>query len=78
MPETIVTQIPKWFLKSKTIWGVIISILPALLPAVGLSFSADDTVLISNGGDAIIQAIGAGLAIIGRFFSKGPATIKIT
>ncbi len=66
---------PKWFLKSKTIWGVVISILPALLPVLGLSFSADDTVLISNSGDAIIQAIGAVIAIYGRFVATGPATI---
>ena len=69
---------PKWFLTSKTIGGVIISVLPTLLPALGLSFSADDTQLFSAVWDAIVQLFGAGLAIVGRFKARGPATVLPT
>ena len=60
----------KYFLKSKTILGVILSVLPALLPALGISFSAEDNLLISNAVDAIIQSAGALLAVYGRFVVK--------
>lgn len=60
---------PKWFLKSKTIIGVIISVLPALLPALGVSFSADDAHLVSGTVDSVMQAIGALLAVYGRWVS---------
>lgn len=57
----------KFFLKSKTIIGVIVSILPALLPELGISFSVEDGQLINNSVDAVIQGIGAVLAVYGRF-----------
>jgi len=60
----------KFFLKSKTIIGVIVTVLPTLLPALGVSFSAEDAQLISSTGDAIIQAVGALLAVYGRFVAK--------
>lgn len=61
----------KFFLKSKTIIGVILSALPALLPALGITFSADDAQLVSSGVDALIQAVGAILAVYGRFAAGG-------
>lgn len=61
----------KFFLKSKTIIGVILSALPALLPALGITFSADDAQLVSSGVDALIQAVGAVLAVYGRFAAGG-------
>lgn len=60
----------KFFLKSKTILGVIVTMLPTLLPALGISFSVEDAQLISNTGDALIQAGGAMLAVYGRFVAK--------
>ena len=61
----------KFFLKSKTIIGIIVSILPALLPQIGLSFSAEDGALINSTVDIIIQAAGAILATYGRFAAGG-------
>ncbi len=66
---------PKWFLKSKTILGLVISVLPALLPAIGISFGADDTQLVSGAVDGLVQGIGAILALYGRFVAKAPVTI---
>jgi len=60
----------KFFLKSKTILGVIVTMLPTLLPALGISFGAEDAQLISNTGDALIQVGGAMLAVYGRFVAK--------
>ena len=57
----------KFFLKSKTILGIIISIMPALLPEVGVSFSEADGQLITSTWDSIIQSVGAVLAVYGRF-----------
>ena len=61
----------KFFLKSKTIIGIIVSILPALLPQFGLSFSAEDGALINTTVDQLIQAAGAVLAMYGRFAAGG-------
>ena len=61
----------KFFLKSKTIIGVIMSVLPALLPALGLSFSVDDAAMVNSTVDALIQAGGAILAVYGRFMAGG-------
>lgn len=64
----------KFFLKSKTILGVIISTLPTLLPIAGVSFSPEDGQLLMGGLDYIVQAAGALMAIYGRF----TATDKVT
>lgn len=65
----------KYFLKSKTIIGVIMSVLPALLPALGITFGADDISLINSAVDAVIQSAGALLAVYGRF-AAGGVTVK--
>lgn len=54
----------KHWLKSKTIWGVIVCVLPTLAPLVGLG--NDDLTMISHVGDSVIQAVGALLAVYGR------------
>ena len=69
-----VEKAEKFFLKSKTIIGVIVSVLPALLPAVGVTFSAEDGAFVSANIDAIIQGAGALLAMYGRFVAKGAVT----
>jgi hypothetical protein len=61
----------KLFLKSKTIWGVIVMALPMLLPAFGVSLAADDTTLITSTGDLVLQTVGALLAVYGRFKAGG-------
>ena len=61
----------KYFLKSKTIWGIIVMALPALLPVLGLSLTPDDTTLITQTGDSVMTAIGGILAVYGRFSAGG-------
>ena len=61
----------KFFLKSKTIWGVIVMAMPALLPVFGVTLGADDTALITQAGDQVMAAIGAVLAVYGRFQAGG-------
>lgn len=61
----------KFFLKSKTIIGAIVSILPVLLPQIGISFSPEDGAMINDTVDKIIHAAGAVLAIYGRFDAGG-------
>lgn len=49
----------KFILKSKTVQGGIITLLPVLLPMLGLSWGADETELLGSTLDTIIQAVGA-------------------
>lgn len=65
----------KFFLKSKTIIGILISALPTLLPALGFSFSVDDAQMVSTTVDAVVQAGGLLLALYGRFVSDTKITI---
>lgn len=68
---------PKWFLQSKTVLGVIVSILPGLLPAFGVSFGADDTAMISGFVDSLIQFAGAAFAVYGRWVAKAPVSAAL-
>ena len=61
----------KFFLKSKTIWGIIVMIIPSLGPLLGISFGADEAALITQTGDSVISAFGALLATWGRFAAGG-------
>jgi hypothetical protein len=63
----------KYWLKSKTIWGVIITMLPTLAPLVGIG--VDDLNLINQTGDNIIQIVGAIIAAYGRFTAKDQLTM---
>ncbi|KKM75467.1 hypothetical protein LCGC14_1389890 [marine sediment metagenome] len=66
----------KWFVKSKTILGIILSVLPTILPAFGVSFGADDAQLINGFVDASIQLVGAALAIYGRWVATQSVSVK--
>jgi len=66
----------KIFLKSKTVWGVIVMVLPTLLPMLGLNLVGDDASLITNTGDALMTFIGGVLAIYGRV--KADTSITLT
>jgi len=66
----------KFFLKSKTIIGVIVGILPSILPQLGVSFSVEDGQLINDFVDLTIEVVGAALAIYGRFVAEEPLTVK--
>lgn len=64
----------KFFLKSKTVWGVIMLVAPQILPIAalfGLPFGGDDVTLLGTFGDAALETVGAGLAIYGRFKAGG-------
>ena len=66
----------KFFLASKTIWGVIIMALPALLPLVGVSFGPDDTAMVNDAADKVFQAAGGLIAIWGRWSASAGLKIK--
>ena len=64
----------KWFLKSKTIWGIIMMIAPQALPLaalVGIPVMEGDVSLLGNFGESALSTVGAGLAIFGRFKAGG-------
>lgn len=64
----------KFFLKSKTVWGVILMllpVLPAIGAAVGFTVGTEDTALITEAGDALLQSIGAVLTLYGRHKAGG-------
>jgi len=66
----------KWFLKSKTIIGIILAMLPALAVQLGLNFTEDDSVMISGLVDLIVQIAGSGFAIYGRFVAEDKISIE--
>jgi hypothetical protein len=66
----------KFILKSKTVIGAIVMLLPVLAQLFGFAFSAEDGALITNGWDQVIQAIGAVLVIFGRFTAKSGLSLN--
>ena len=64
----------KFFLKSLTVWGAIVGILPGLLAAFGVTIppdliaDADAWVkLLINGGDQVNEAVGGLMVLVGRW-----------
>lgn len=66
---------PKWFLKSKTIIGLLITILPTMAELLGLTLTQGDVNFISAEVDKIIMGMGAALVVVGRF--KSTTSIKL-
>ena len=72
----------KFFLKSKTIWGVIVTFAPALLAAVGIDGTADwasvDSAAVGllNAFDQLNEAVGAALVVWGRWTADKALTLK--
>lgn len=74
----------KWFLKSKTIWGVIITgastLIPVFGPLIGLDVSPTDIIEVGTSITDVITALGQAAGIIltiyGRFKSTGPVTVS--
>jgi len=66
---------PKWFLKSKTVIGLFITILPTVAELLGLTLTQGDVNFISAEVDKIIMGAGAILVMIGRF--KSTTSIKL-
>ncbi len=65
----------KIFLASKTVWGVVLIALPQILPLLGISFTADDTSLLTTTGDQVFQAIGALIVVWGRWSASTKLSI---
>ncbi len=66
----------KIFLKSKTVWGVVIMAIPALFPLFGWTFTVDDTAVVNEAADKVFQAVGALLTLYGRFAATTTLTVK--
>ena len=60
----------KQFWKSKTMWGVVIAILPTILQVVGLPLPIGEI------ATQIIVAAGGGLAVVGRVKAVDKLTLK--
>jgi len=58
--------------KSKTVIGILVSLLPVLGTTLGFSFSDADGVLVTNLVDQIIQLLGGAFALYGRVVAKKP------
>ncbi|MEE8288903.1 MAG: hypothetical protein V3R25_05775 [Nitrosomonadaceae bacterium] len=69
----------KWFLKSKTVYGVIIAMLPnivALLSTVGVPVSEDVMGMFQETGEIMFNAVGALLAVYGRVNADTNLTLE--
>ncbi len=60
----------KWFVKSKTLIGVVAAAAPTVLPVLGISLAAEDVHLISEGADQIISVLGFIAVVLDRIFSS--------
>lgn len=60
----------KFILKSKTVVGSLVAAMPALAVMFGWTFTEDDSALVSNAADALIQVLGAAYAVYGRIVAK--------
>ncbi|MGD1955657.1 MAG: hypothetical protein ACFBZ9_10575 [Sphingomonadales bacterium] len=69
---------PKWAARSITILGTLLTGAVVLAPVVGLNFGQDDAALITQGWDAVLEVIGIGTAIVGRFKASRPVTLLPT
>ena len=56
----------KSWLTSKTIWGALVALAGAVLPALGYTIGAEDQAAFLDNIDSLIVGVGAILAIIGR------------
>lgn len=66
----------KFFLKSRTVIAILLTAFVALAPELGISFSEDDSALVSDVVDAIIQAVTLAAALVGRFLADRPLTVR--
>lgn len=68
-------QEPKWFVRSKTLIGLLLTMLPVLLPMIGISFDAADQALVGDFADKVIQLTGAALIVYARFKDGSQLTV---
>lgn len=60
----------KFFLKSKTIIGLIVALIPQVAIITGFTLTPDDSAMITQASDTIIQLIGFSLSVYGRVVAK--------
>jgi hypothetical protein len=60
----------KQFWKSKTLWGVLITLIPTILQIAGIPFSVGELL-----GELIVAA-GGGLAVFGRIQATNRLTLR--
>jgi hypothetical protein len=73
----------KFFLKSMTIWGLIIAAVPTLAKFLGYDMAPDEAQAVAQAGesllahvDGLIEAVGIVLAAWGRVRASGNLTMK--
>ncbi len=64
-------QEKKFFLQSKTMWGIAIMALPTVFKAVGYDMSSEEAGEFAGVLQYLIEGVGALLAIIGRMKARG-------
>lgn len=67
-------DIDKWITKSKAVWGAILAMLVAILPNFGISFTADDSALLSQTADVVLQAALMLFTVYGRYSASTNVT----
>lgn len=65
----------KFFVKSKTIWGLTVAFAIGVLPVLGVSFTAEDSVLFTELFDSILQTASLAFAAYGRVVASAPLTV---
>lgn len=60
----------KFFAKSLTIWGALITAAPQLAPLVGFDFTVSDAQDVNNAVNGVISAVGVVITVIGRLRAK--------
>lgn len=65
----------KYFLKSKTLLGILIPVLIQIAPMVGITLTDSDTQLINQSVDQLLQLASLAFAVWGRFVAKEPLTL---
>jgi hypothetical protein len=73
----------KFILKSMTIWGLIIAVLPSLAKLLGYDMSPDEAQAVAGAGDSllshvegIMEAVGIVLAAWGRVRASSALSVK--
>ena len=67
----------KFILKSKTVWGIIITVLPQLALLFGVDFTADDAKELNDLALELVSVGGLILTAVGRFTAKNGLTFKV-
>lgn len=75
MPDSLKPTTTKWMAQSKTILGATLAFLTAVGPTLDIHLTDDDAVLIGQGWDQVLLAVGFGLTIWGRFTAKTSVTL---